>query len=222
MARMRLLGAEVVPVATGSATLKDAINATFRDWVASAETHCIGSVMGPHPFPVMVRDFQRVIGVEARQQMIDATGRLPDAVLACVGGGSNAIGVFHAFIPDAGVRLIGCEAGGQRAARGDAGRRCAGVIHGMRTFCCCRMPRARHWTRTRSPPGSTIPGSGLSTPGWPRPAGRATARSPTPRRWTRSRCCAAPRESSPPSSRRTRWPARCRSAGNSTRTRCCW
>jgi tryptophan synthase beta chain len=140
VARMRLLGAEVVPVATGSATLKDAINATFRDWVASAETthYCIGSVMGPHPFPVMVRDFQRVIGVEARQQLINATGRLPDAVLACVGGGSNAIGVFHAFIPDAGVRLIGCEAGGDGLASGRHAATLAGgsagVIHGMRTF----------------------------------------------------------------------------------------
>jgi tryptophan synthase beta chain len=140
VARMRLLGAEVVPVATGSATLKDAINATFRDWVASVETthYCIGSVMGPHPFPVMVRDFQRVIGVEARQQLIDATGRLPDAVLACVGGGSNAIGVFHAFIPDAGVRLIGCEAGGDGLASGRHAATLAGgsagVIHGMRTF----------------------------------------------------------------------------------------
>ncbi len=140
VARMRLLGAEVVPVATGSATLKDAINATFRDWVASVETthYCIGSVMGPHPFPVMVRDFQRVIGVEAREQLINAIGRLPDAVLACVGGGSNAIGVFHAFIPDAGVRLIGCEAGGDGLASGRHAATLAGgsagVIHGMRTF----------------------------------------------------------------------------------------
>src|ERR1035441_7521772 len=106
VARMRLLGAEVVPVRTGSATLKDAINETFRDWVATVETthYCIGSVMGPHPFPVMVRDFQRVIGVEAREQVIRAAGRLPDAVIACVGGGSNAIGIFHAFIPDSGVQ----------------------------------------------------------------------------------------------------------------------
>jgi tryptophan synthase beta chain len=140
VARMRMLGAEVVPVRTGSATLKDAINATFRDWVASVETthYCIGSVMGPHPFPVMVRDFQRIIGVEARQQVISATGRLPDAVVACVGGGSNAIGVFHAFIPDQGVRLIGCEAGGDGLATGRHAATLAGgsagVIHGMRTY----------------------------------------------------------------------------------------
>jgi tryptophan synthase beta chain len=140
VARMRMLGAEVVPVPTGSATLKDAINETFRDWVTTVETthYCIGSVMGPHPFPMMVRDFQRVIGVEARQQMLEAAGRLPDAVIACVGGGSNAIGIFHAFIPDAGVALIGCEAGGDglqtgRHAATVAGGS-AGVIHGMRTF----------------------------------------------------------------------------------------
>jgi tryptophan synthase beta chain len=140
VARMQLLGAEVVPVRTGSMTLKDAINETFRDWVSTVQTthYCIGSVMGPHPFPVMVRDFQRVIGVEARDQVLEAAGRLPDAVLACVGGGSNAIGIFHAFLADETVRLIGCEAGGDGV---ETGRHAAtvaggspGVIHGMRTF----------------------------------------------------------------------------------------
>jgi tryptophan synthase beta chain len=140
VARMRLLGAEVIPVTTGSRTLKDAINETFRDWVSTVATthYCIGSVMGPHPFPMMVRDFQRVIGVEAREQVQLAAGRLPDAVIACVGGGSNAIGVFHAFIGDEAVALIGCEAGGDGV---DSGRHAAtlaggsvGVIHGMRTF----------------------------------------------------------------------------------------
>jgi tryptophan synthase beta chain len=140
VARMKLLGAEVVPVSIGSQTLKDAINETFRDWVASVEnTHyCIGSVMGPHPFPTMVRDFQRVIGVEAREQVLAKTGVLPDAVIACVGGGSNAIGAFHAFIEDPEVRLIGCEAGGDGL---DTGRHAAtisggspGFIHGMRTY----------------------------------------------------------------------------------------
>jgi len=140
VARMRMLGAEVTPVAAGSRTLKDAINEAFRDWVTTVGTthYCIGSVMGPHPFPVMVRDFQRVIGVEAREQVLAAAGRLPDAVIACVGGGSNAIGAFHAFIPDDGVRLIGCEAGGDGL---DTGRHAAtlaggsaGVIHGMRTY----------------------------------------------------------------------------------------
>jgi tryptophan synthase beta chain len=140
VARMQMLGAEVVPVTIGSRTLKDAINETFRDWVSSVEnTHyCIGSVMGPHPFPAMVRDFQRVIGVEAREQIQAKAGRLPDAVIACVGGGSNAIGAFHAFIGDSGVRLIGCEAGGdgistgRHAATISGGS--AGIIHGMRTY----------------------------------------------------------------------------------------
>ncbi|GAA4153844.1 tryptophan synthase subunit beta [Actinomadura keratinilytica] len=140
VARMRMLGAEVVPVRTGSRTLKDACNEAFRDWVASVDhTHyCIGSVMGPHPFPMMVRDFHRVIGVEAREQCLRTTGRLPDAVVACVGGGSNAIGAFHAFIPDESVRLYGFEAGGDGVA---TGRHAAtlvggslGVIHGMRTY----------------------------------------------------------------------------------------
>ncbi len=140
VARMRMLGAEVVPVATGSRTLKDAINEAFRDWVTTVDSthYCIGSVMGPHPFPMMVRDFQRVIGVEARQQVLEMAGRLPDAVIACVGGGSNAIGVFHAFIPDAPVALIGCEAGGEGLATGRHAATVAGgspgVIHGMRTF----------------------------------------------------------------------------------------
>ena len=140
VARMRLLGAEVIPVTVGSQTLKDAINETFRDWVASVEnTHyCIGSVMGPHPFPTMVRDFQRVIGVEAREQLLAKTGALPDAVLACVGGGSNSIGAFHAFIGDESVRLIGCEAGGEGIATGRHAATISGgspgFIHGMYTY----------------------------------------------------------------------------------------
>ncbi|MGH3152872.1 MAG: tryptophan synthase subunit beta [Streptosporangiaceae bacterium] len=140
VSRMRMLGAEVFPVTSGTRTLKDAMNEAFRDWVASVGyTHyCIGSVGGPHPFPMMVRDFQRVIGVEAREQVLRQEGRLPDAVIACVGGGSNAIGLFHAFIPDSGVRLIGCEAGGdgldttRHAATLTGGS--AGVLHGMRTY----------------------------------------------------------------------------------------
>ncbi len=140
VSRMRMLGAEVIPVTTGTRTLKDAMNEAFRDWVTSvAFTHyCIGSVGGPHPFPMMVRDFQRVIGLEARDQVLKQEGRLPDAVIACVGGGSNAIGIFHAFIPDAQVRLVGCEAGGDGV---QTGRHAAtltggsqGVLHGMRTF----------------------------------------------------------------------------------------
>lgn len=114
VARMRLLGAEVVSVESGSRTLKDAINETFRDWVAHADNtyYCFGTAAGPHPFPTMVRDFQRIIGLEARAQIQAQAGRLPDAVTACIGGGSNAIGVFHAFIDDPGVRLVGFEAAG--------------------------------------------------------------------------------------------------------------
>nr|MSZ54302.1 tryptophan synthase subunit beta [Actinomycetota bacterium] len=114
VARMKLLGAEVVPVTQGSKTLKDAINEAMRDWVTNvADTHyLLGTVAGPHPFPTIVRDFQRIIGVEARAQVLELTGKLPDAVLACVGGGSNAIGIFHPFIDDKAVRLIGLEAGG--------------------------------------------------------------------------------------------------------------
>ncbi len=139
--RMRLLGAEVRGVSSGSKTLKDAISEAMRDWVTTVEnTHyCIGSVGGPHPFPMMVRDFQRIIGVEARQQVLERAGRLPDAVVACVGGGSNAIGVFHAFIPDSGVRLIGCEAGGDGDGRPERSAATLtlgspGVLHGMRTY----------------------------------------------------------------------------------------
>ncbi len=114
VARMRLLGATVVSVEAGSKTLKDAINEAFRDWVTNADDtyYCFGTAAGPHPFPLMVRDFQRIIGMEARAQILDQAGRLPDAVTACVGGGSNAIGVFHAFIDDPAVRLVGFEAAG--------------------------------------------------------------------------------------------------------------
>jgi tryptophan synthase beta chain len=140
VARMRLLGAEVVPVTTGSRTLKDAINEAMRDWVTNVETthYCIGSVMGPHPFPMMVRDFQRIIGDEARAQLLELEGRLPDAVAACVGGGSNAIGIFTAFLDDTEVQLRGFEAGGdgidtdRHAATIAGGSR--GVLHGMRTY----------------------------------------------------------------------------------------
>jgi len=140
VARMQLLGAEVVPVNHGSATLKDAINEAMRDWVTNVETthYVIGTVTGPHPFPEMVRDFQRIIGVEARAQVLDLVGRLPDAVCACVGGGSNAMGIFHRFIDDPTVRLIGLEAGGrgvdtnQHAARFSTGL--PGVLHGAFTY----------------------------------------------------------------------------------------
>jgi tryptophan synthase beta chain len=140
VARMRLLGAEVVPVTTGSRTLKDAINEAMRDWVTNVETtnYVFGTVAGPHPFPMMVREYQRIIGDEAREQVLERCGRLPDVVTACVGGGSNAIGIFTAFVPDNGVRLVGFEAGGDGV---ETGRHAAsitggtpGVLHGARSY----------------------------------------------------------------------------------------
>jgi tryptophan synthase beta chain len=140
VARMKLLGAEVFPVTSGSRTLKDAINEAMRDWVTNVATthYMLGTVAGPHPFPTMVRDFHKIIGEESREQVLALTGKLPDAVLACVGGGSNAMGIFHAFIPDAGVRLIGLEAGGDGI---ETGRHSAtisggspGVLHGTRSY----------------------------------------------------------------------------------------
>jgi tryptophan synthase beta chain len=183
VARMRMLGATVVAVKTGTRTLKDAITEAMRDWVTNvASTHyVIGSVMGPHPFPMLVRDFQRVIGDEARAQLLDLTGRRPDAVTACVGGGSNAMGIFTAFVPDPGVRLIGYEAGGSgvegalHAATIAAGR--PGVLHGMRTYLL------------QDPVGQTLPtasvSAGLDYPGvgpehaWLYDTGRASYRSVT-------------------------------------------
>ncbi|HST67508.1 MAG TPA: tryptophan synthase subunit beta [Mycobacteriales bacterium] len=183
VARMRMLGATVVAVKTGTRTLKDAITEAMRDWVTNvASTHyVIGSVMGPHPFPMIVRDFQRVIGDEARGQVLELTGALPTAVTACVGGGSNAMGIFAAFVPDATVQLIGYEAGGagvegaMHAATIAAGR--PGVLHGMRTYLL------------QDPDGQTLPtasiSAGLDYPGvgpehaWLYDSGRATYRSVT-------------------------------------------
>ncbi|MFF4411879.1 tryptophan synthase subunit beta [Streptosporangium sp. NPDC001559] len=140
VARMKLLGASVVPVTNGSQTLKDAINEAFRDWVANVDhTHYLfGTIAGPHPFPEIVRDFARIIGVEARRQILDLAGRLPDAVAAAVGGGSNAIGIFHAFLEDQDVRLHGYEAGGRGKETGEHALTLTegsiGVLHGSRTY----------------------------------------------------------------------------------------
>ena len=138
--RMELLGAEVRPVTSGSQTLKDATNEALRDWVTHVRDtyYCIGSVMGPHPYPMIVRDFQRIIGVEAREQIQELAGRLPDVLVACIGGGSNAIGLFHPFLEDIGVRMIGVEAAGEGIDSGRHGAAlCAGVpgvLHGMRSL----------------------------------------------------------------------------------------
>ena len=140
--RMRLLGAQVIPVKTGTGTLKDAVSEAMREWTSRiSDTHyCLGSVMGPHPFPTIVRDFQAVISREIKEQLFEKEGRLPDAVIACVGGGSNAIGSFYHFIEDAEVRLIGCEAAGrgvdtfETAATVNTGR--LGIFHGMKSYFC--------------------------------------------------------------------------------------
>ena len=140
--RMKLLGAEVIPVTSGTATLKDAVSEAMREWTNRIEdTHyCLGSVMGPHPFPTIVRDFQAVISKEIKEQILEKEGRLPDAVIACVGGGSNAIGTFYNFIEDKDVRLIGCEAAGrgidtfETAATINTGR--LGIFHGMKSYFC--------------------------------------------------------------------------------------
>jgi tryptophan synthase beta chain len=138
--RMRLLGAKVVAVTTGSRTLKDAISEAMRDWVTNVSTthYLLGSALGSHPYPLMVRDFHKVIGEEARRQIQEAESKLPDAIFACVGGGSNAIGIFHSFIPDDGVRLVGVEAGGRGAQPGDHAARFSGgspgVLHGARSY----------------------------------------------------------------------------------------
>ena len=140
VARMKILGAEVVPVTTGSKTLKDAINEAMRDWVTNVSTthYLLGTVAGPHPFPTMVRDFHKIIGEESKEQLKELIGKLPDAVLACVGGGSNAIGIFHAFIDEPSVRLIGLEAGGSGVASGKHAATLVsgtpGVLHGTRTY----------------------------------------------------------------------------------------
>jgi tryptophan synthase beta chain len=215
VARMRLLGAEVVPVTTGSRTLKDAINEAYRDWVASSRRRTTSSARrpGPHPFPAMVRDFQKIISEEARAQLLDETGRLPDAVVACVGGGSNAIGMFDAFLDDADVRLYGVEAAATASirARGFHRTRAPGVLHGARTYVL------------QDEDGQTIEShsisAGLDYPGvgpehsWLADIGRADYIPATDtRRWRRCACSAAPRASSPRSSRRTPSPVRCGSA----------
>jgi tryptophan synthase beta chain len=180
VARMQLLGAEVVPVTTGTKTLKDATNEAFRDWVANVETthYAIGSVVGPHPFPMLVRDFQRIIGVEARQQILDRTGDLPHAAIACVGGGSNAMGLFHRFISDPSVALVGCEAGGDGV---ETGRHAApltagtpGVLHGARSY-LMQDDDGQTLDTTSISAGLDYPGVGPEH-SWLRDAGRAQYR----------------------------------------------
>ena len=219
VARMRLLGAEVRGVASGTRTLKDAINEAMRDWVTNVRTthYLLGSVLGAHPYPTMVRDFQAVIGREARAQVLEACGRLPDWLVACVGGGSNAIGLFFAFLEDAGVRMVGVEAGGrsskpgQHAARFLAEREPApaSACCRGRAPTCCRTRRATCCRPTPSPRASTTRPSVPSTRCCTTRAASATTRSATRRRSRPSTCWARPRASCRPSSRRTPWPGWC-------------
>ena len=200
--RMRLLGAAVVGVDSGSCTLKDAINEAMRDWVARPDdTHyLLGSALGPHPYPLMVREFQSVIGREARAQCLVQVGRLPDAVIACVGGGSNAIGIFDAFIDDASVKLIGVEAGGMRRALPAAPRACCRAHEPT----CCKTSTATSRRRTRYRPVSTTRPWARSTRICRR-RGAPSIRMPlTLRHWTRSSSWPVSRASSPRWSRRMR------------------
>ena len=175
--RMGMLGAEVRPVTAGSRTLKEAISETIRDWVTNVrDTHyIIGSVVGPHPYPMMVRDLQSVIGRESREQMLTQAGRLPDAVVACVGGGSNSLGQFHAFIPDEGVRLIGVEAGGEGVETGrhaaSIGGGSVGVLHGSMSYIVQDDDGQIHETHSISA-GLDYPGVGPEH-AWLRDSGRA-------------------------------------------------
>ena len=187
--RMRLLGARVVAVKSGSRTLKDALNEAMRDWVTNIDDtfYIIGTVAGPHPYPAMVRDFQAVIGREARAQMLERTGRLPDALVACVGGGSNAIGLFYPFIEDPEVAIYGVEAAGDGLA---TGRHAAPLTAGSARASCTatgpiswRTTTARSSRPTPSPPDWTIPASAPSTPGSRTPAAPATTPSPMTRPW---------------------------------------
>jgi tryptophan synthase beta chain len=181
--RMQLMGAEVVPVTSGTRTLKDAINETMRDWVTNVETthYLLGSVVGPHPFPMIVREFVKVIGEEVRAEILEREGRLPDAVMACVGGGSNAMGIFHRFITDDGVRLIGVEAGGDGL---DTDRHSAtlvagseGILHGARSFVLQDDYGQVHPTHSISA-GLDYPGVGPEH-AWLRDTGRAEYRAAT-------------------------------------------
>jgi tryptophan synthase beta chain len=173
--RMKLLGAEIVPVTSGSSTLKDAMNDALRDWVANVDDtyYVIGTAAGPHPYPEMVREFQSIIGRETREQIMEAEGRLPDTLVACIGGGSNAIGLFHPFLDDPGVTIIGAEAAGHGIETGEHAAAITGgspgVLHGNRTYLLQNEDGqiTEAWT---------IPASGRSIPGWRIRAGCNTCR----------------------------------------------
>ena len=214
--RMELLGAVVEPVDVGSRTLKEAVSAAIRDWVTNVETthYIIGSCVGPAPYPALVRNLQRVIGDEARAQILERTGRLPERVIGCVGGGSNSIGLFIPFVDDAEVELVGVEAAGEGI---ESGRHGAPLTVGGLPGSCtarsrrsCRTRTARSSRPTRSPPVSTTPAPAPSTPGCGTADARVISRSPTRRRSRRSRSRRGSRGSSRRSRARTRSPGRWR------------
>ena len=188
--RMKMLGAEVVPVNAGQKTLKEAVNEAMRDWVTNVRTthYILGTAYGAHPYPVMVRNFQRVIGDEARRQILEQEERLPDLLIACVGGGSNAIGLFYPFLEDKSVKMVGVEAGGegikpeQHAARFQGGS--LGVLQGTRSLSFCRTNTARSNSPTASAPDWITPPSGRNTPGC---ATRNASNTPTPPTTRRSK-----------------------------------
>jgi len=189
--RMRLLGAEVRPVLSGTRTLKDAVNEAIRDWVTNVRDtyYLLGSALGPHPYPTIVRDFQRVIGDEARTQMLSQVGRLPEAIIACVGGGSNAIGIFTAFLPDKAVRLIGVEAGGEGLETGRHAARFSdprsgrpGVLQGTYTY-VLQTPMGRSPKRIPFQPGWIMRLLGRNMPICVRLAAASIPLPPTNRHW---------------------------------------
>ena len=206
--RMRLMGAEVRPVSGGSRTLKDAINEAIRDWVTNARNtyYLLGSVVGPYPYPLLVRDFQSIIGKEARQQMLDKAGRLPDCIIACVGGGSNAIGIFHPFLNDEDVKLIGVEAAGRGLETGEnaaplvAGR--IGVLHGAKSYILQDKNGQIRETHSISA-GLDYPGVGLSIAISRIPVVPPMSPQTIGKRLRALSCCAIPRASSQLSSRPT-------------------
>jgi tryptophan synthase beta chain len=221
--RMKLLGAQVVPVTAGAGTLKDAMNEALRDWVANVHDtfYIIGTAAGPHPYPELVRDFQSVIGREARAQMLSRTGRLPDLLVAAIGGGSNAIGLFHPFLDDPSVKMLGVEAAGHGLDK-DHAASLAGAAPACSTATrptCFRTRTARFSKATRSARGSTIPASVPNTPGCAMWAASTIPRSPIPKRSKASSSCAGPKGSSPRSNPPTPSPPCARSRPRWARTR---
>ena len=203
--RMELLGAKVVPVTTGTGTLKDAVNEALRVWTARVQDtyYVLGSVMGPHPYPEMVRDFQKVIGEEVKAQIMEKEGRLPDVVIACVGGGSNAMGLFYDFIPDKEVRLIGVEAAGEGV---DTERTAATIARGSEGIFHCRMNTDRSLRCILFQPDWITPASDRNMHICMTSAGPNTCLQPTGNQWRRSSTCPKQRASSRQWKAPMRWP----------------